>query len=837
MKLLLTIFTAGLFFSSSLTAQEYYTNFQEYKSRDGFEAFEGSGRAVKDSKGFLWIGTDNGLYRFDGQNFKSFHRDPADTSSLSSDDPSNVFIEKNGTFWVSDQLKGVVNFDPVTQKFHRWRNSNSNVIDINEQQVSMIFQDRREDVWFVFFGRGLARLNKKDNTLELFSFYEGPANNPRWESTAFINDVREDSKHIFWVATQAGLIRFNPETGSYSKFRDTTHGKINEGRHTQINSVYVDSSGMIWVGTWGGGVKKFDQLTKKWETYYWELEYLENSTRNIAHDILRKSATELWIATFSQLMIFNTITGAFTKVLAVNSPVAATISGHRLFDDGSGFIWCSGLRSLSKIELKNEIFNFTRIPDNPRYGSGLVVANTFLNDPANQLLFIGTYHSKGFYTQNTQTGVITNYPLVSKKVFNENINQVLMDKDKTVWVCYNSGVRIFNIRTKQFSFISPSVKNASFLNSRVYAALEDDDGSIWFASSEKGLLHYDKKLQEINVFVPDNGQLPADFILSLFKDSRKNIWLGFHGKSGLACIAKDRRHIKFYNHANYKVPQADVISITESKEGDIFFTLYVYGLGKITDPLSGKDSFRLYTKDSGLPGNKVVGLVKDKLDNLWISTNNGLTMCNTRSMSFQQFNLMYGLRENNSESILYCDEKGLVYLGNVSGFQVFNPDFVNRKNEIPRVILHSFRIRGKEYPGNINAVNSISLNYSEANFSFEYAALSFSGNERIQYAYRLKGLEKEWRIAGKQRIAAYSLAHGGTYLLQIKASNPQGQWNDQFFELVIKVKPPFWETWWFIGLCVVLVGMLLFWVTRMRIKMIRRTEERKTHINKIKAEA
>jgi ligand-binding sensor domain-containing protein len=300
---------------------------------------------------------------------------------------------------------------------------------------------------------------------------------------------------------------------------------------------------MIWTGTWGAGLKKFDPQKKSWETYYWDLEHINNSTKNIAHDITARNANELWVTSYDGLMIFNIPAKKFTKVVSVNLGTANKINGIRLFDDGSGILWCSGLKTLTKLETKNEAFHFTPLPDNPLYGSGLVVPNTFLHDPVNNLLFIGTYHSKGLYTMNTITGEIINYPVVKEKIFHENINQVLLDRDKNIWICFNNGVRLFNIRTKQYQPLSPVIKNASFLNSGVNAALEDDDGSIWFASRERGLLQYNKRSKEIKPFVPDHGQLPADYILSLFKDSKGNIWLGYHGQSGIACIGKNRREI------------------------------------------------------------------------------------------------------------------------------------------------------------------------------------------------------------------------------------------------------------------------------------------------------
>jgi ligand-binding sensor domain-containing protein len=836
MRLVCSLSIIFLFFSSA-RAQEYYSNFREYGSRDGFNAFEISSNIVKDKKGFLWTGTDNGLYRFDGQNFKAFLHDPADSLSLPSDNAGHIFIEHNGTFWVTNAVNGISQFNMVTQKFYPWRNTNLSEIDITKENVHSVFQDSKDRMWFVLAGVGLAYLNKKNNALQVFSFYNDPKHPKKWISTAYLNNITEDKNHMLWISSNGGLIQFNSESKIFNIYRDTTHGKINESRHASINYAYAGDDGMIWTGTWGAGLKKFDPQNKSWETYLWDLQYIENSSKNIALGIVQKSKSELWVTTYDGLMLFDIEAKKFAKVVSINANTASTVTGTKLFDDGLGNVWCSGLKLLTKLETKNNIFHFQPITDNPLYGSGHVFCNTFLDDPGHGLLFIGTYFSKGLYTMDHQTGKIINYPLTKNKLFFEGVNQLLLDRDKNLWVCFNVGVRIFNLQSKQFESISPVVKNASFLSLSVSAAVEDDDGNIWFASREKGLLRYDKKLKEILVFLPNNGKMPNEIILSLFKDSKGNIWIGYRGKSGIACIAKNGRDVKFYNYANLKIPQNDIGSICESREGDIFFSMHVYGLGQITSPGTGKDSFKMYTNNQGLAGNKVLGIVKDKQENLWISTNNGISVCHTANMRFQNFTVADGLRSNNSDALLYCDASGTVYIGTTAGFQTSDPELVNSIKEIPPVIMHSFKINGKEYDGDINAVKKISLDHNEANFSFEFAALTFTNNDHIKYAYRLKGLDKDWRFADKQRIAAYSIAHGGMYTLQIKATNEQGNWNVDPYELIIQVKPAFWETWWFIVLCVLLAGLLVFWFTRRRIKMIRAAEERKTHINKIKAEA
>ncbi|MEO6540898.1 MAG: two-component regulator propeller domain-containing protein [Ferruginibacter sp.] len=829
--------TVILLFFSSARGQEYYTNFREYGSRDGFNAFDLSGNVAKDKTGFLWIGSDNGLYRFDGQNFKAFLHDPADSLSLPSDNAANIFIERNGTFWVTNAVNGISQFDPVTQKFHAWRNTNLSEIDISKENVNSIFQDSKDRLWFILAGQGLAYVNKQHNTLQVFSFYHDPKNPTKWMSTAYLNNVAEDKNHMFWISSNAGLIHFNPETKIFHIYGDTTHGKINESRHASINYVYAADDGMIWTGTWGAGLKKFDPKNKRWETYLWDLQYIENSSKNIAIGITQKSKTQLWVATFDGLMLFDIAAKKFAKVVSINAKTASNVSGTRLFDDGLGNVWCSGLKPLTKLETKNNIFHFQPIKDNTIYGSGHVFCNTFLNDPEHGLLYIGTYFSKGLYTMDHQTGEIINYPLIKNKLVFEGVNQLLLDREKKLWVCFNVGVRIFNLQSKQFEFISPSVKNASFLNLSVSAAVEDDEGNIWFASRAKGLLLYDKKLKEILVFLPNKGKMPNEIILSLFKDSKGNIWVGYRGKSGIACIPKNGGDVRFYNYTNLKIAQNDIGSICESKEGDIFFSLHIYGLGQIKSPGTGKDSFKLYTNNQGLAGNKVLGIVKDKQQNLWISTNNGMSVCHTATMKFRNFTEADGLRSNSTDATLYCDASGTVYMGTTGGFQTSDPEVVESNKVIPPVIIHSFKINGKEYDGDINVLKKISLAHNEANFSFEFVALTFTNNEHIKYAYRLKGLDKEWRFTDKQRIAAYSIAHGGMYTLQIKAANEAGNWNEEPYELIIQVKPPFWETWWFIVLCILSAGLLVFWITRRRIKMIRTAEERKTYINKIKAES
>jgi streptogramin lyase len=684
-------------------------------------------------------------------------------------------------------------------------------------------------------GKGLALLNKKEQTLKLYYFADS-IRRRKYYSVGHLNNMTEDSKGRFWIASNDGLIWFDPSSGKFEAYKDLQAGSQKEVDVRVVIQVIVDTKGQIWTGTWGGGLKKFDPITKTWETFM-HSPGPEIGTKNIVHGIAIKNDDELWLATQDAwVMIFNTLTKTFTPVYSTNGENNNSIFALKLFRDNLGIVWASGSNTLTKFDTKNTVFKYQPVPDNPLYGSGHLMGSCFQHVPEDSMLYIGVYYSKGLYGMDERTGRIENFPLYPKKEITENVNQLLLDRDNNLWVCYGNGAYIFDRKARRFGLLSTSVTNHNLLQSAIYSIVEDDDGSIWFASWQHGLLHYDKKARTISKYRDAEKDTLTDHILFLFKDSRGNIWTGFN-QSGLACINKATGKIRVYNSSNFGIPKAMIGYIEESREGDIFFGMDQHGLGIITHPLSGKDSLLVYNNYNGLSGDRIAGIAKDRQDYIWISTNNGVNRCDTRDMSFQYFSVADGLRSNFLESGLFCAEDGNIYAGASEGFNYFNPASLTASNEKPRVIIHSFRINGKEYYGDVNSLERLSLGHKDASFSFEFAALAFRRNEHINYAYRVKGLEEEWRYAGTNRIAAYSIPHGGNYILQVKSTNGLGEWNDDIYELAIHVRPPFWETWWFIGLCVLSLAVIVFVIIRSSIKRVRVAEERKTHLHKVKADA
>src|ERR1700730_8017738 len=339
-------------------------------------------------------------------------------------------MEKDGTFWINNGTRGVCRFEARTERFKAWKNSNWREIDISKCNILHFYQDSKLRLWVVIAGQGLARLNKRDNTLKLFSFYKDAVYARKWKSTAWLGNITEDKNHLFWIATHDGLICFDTNRESYILFRDTSHQKESEPLHVFISHIYVDRKNMIWAGTWGAGLKKFNPQKKKWETYLWNLKHFNNSTRNIVHTIAPKSENELWIATGdSSLLIFNTLTKQFLPVENIDANASNILKATNLFEDGVGNLWCSGWKTFIKINTNNDVFHFQPINDNSKYGTGSLACNAFINYPYDSLLYIGTYYSKGIYALNRKTGVVKNYPYKRNRTL-ENINQFFLAGEK-----------------------------------------------------------------------------------------------------------------------------------------------------------------------------------------------------------------------------------------------------------------------------------------------------------------------------------------------------------------------------------------------------------------------
>ena len=832
----LIVFSIAMFFWAKVFGQFYYANYQKYTAKDGLVWYESSARISKDKTGFLWIASDNGLYRFDGQNFKSYRYNPNRQHSLPSNNIIFLYQDKQGRYWVSIPQKGLYIFNPVTEEFIPWHPKNKPAGLPELPTYNYMFEDRSGNLWSAINFTGIARLNTTDTTLQVYPTCKG--NDCGFFSSSFISNMTELPNGHFLMASNKGLIEFDPVNGEQIIYTDNG-GHEKPGNYRQDNlftSLLPNGKNNIWCGTWGGGLRNFDLLSKKFTGYIWE-PYTTESNKNIITSMAIKSDGDLWIVSADGgLMVFDKIEKKFLKVKKPTLEAKREITpGNSLLDE-ENILWIASSDGLIKINPRENLFSWVSLLENTNVKNIRADVNCFAHLPGDSIYYVGAVNGNGFFSWNSKTKTISSYYKTGMGKDLTSVNDLVFDKENRLWICSYEGIYLFDTRKKKF-IPSPLSAVHGFNDQQEFnSILQLTDSTYWLATSNKGIYHYNPAKASIEHYytaASAEKKLPSNSIFTLFSDKQGNIWFGMGNDKSIGCITNQKKIIIYYN-ADNGFPAGNCRSICQTKEGKIFYALKGTGLCVLENPMATAPKLTIHNSTNGFPVDRILTLFRDKDDYVWMSTANGLLKCESSSMNCTQYSSYDGLERNLTFSKFFQDEQGQMYIGYSGGFHIFDPQQLQQKNtQLPKVLIHSFTLKGKEFNGNINTLKELHLQYDEAPINFEFAALGFTDNPFIQYAYKLEGLDNDWIYTGTKRYAAYSALKGGQYVLRIKAANRNGTWNENAFRLTIIVHPPFWETWWFTTLAVLLLVIVIFVFVRKRIARIRK----EAMLKQLKAEA
>jgi signal transduction histidine kinase len=319
----------------------------------------------------------------------------------------------------------------------------------------------------------------------------------------------------------------------------------------------------------------------------------------------------------------------------------------------------------------------------------------------------------------------------------------------------------------------------------------------------------------------------GDYIRCFFEDKKGNIWVGT--TDGVSVFNPSSKIFTNYNHENAGFETDIIYSFCEDSKGNIWIGTLGGGLVRF-DQLTKKSV--IYTTNEGLPENTINGIAEDQFGNLWLSTNNGLCHFNPRTGNSKTMGLDNGLQSFEFiQGSSFKTSKGDILFGGVNGFNVVHPDHIILNEIVPPVVISSFKIFNKPViayqPGSpltadITSTKEITLAHDQSIFSFDFAALNFTAPEKNQYAYMLEGFDKDWIYCGTQRTATYTNLDPGTYTFRVKASNNDGVWNEKGTSIKVIITPPFWLTWWFKTLAVMLLMGTIYLVYRIRVRTINK---------------
>jgi len=788
---------------------------------------------LEDSHGFLWIGTQNGLSRFDGYSFENYTPGGNDKISLLGEHIRVIREDYHGNIWLATNT-GISCFHTREKKFTHYPAMPEIKGGLPNNNIQDIELTSKNDIFIGTGGNGLVHFNVKTQTFTQIEAVDKGGH----EYNYHLLEISQISKNILLLVYGNGKISaYNILTGEY-KLLNNYLDAVNVSNGYQLAK--IDS---LSYALFNGNLKGYYRLELKHEKTMVDISnlvfYDSPEIHNII-DFITDSNDEWWVSLNGEGILRHNPKTHKNHHYSSNQVDNSSISSDIiicLYEDRLNNIWVGTQTHGISVYYRNR-YKFELLRNKVNDPNSLVFNNvTSVFVDADNMLWIGT-DGRGVNRYNPKTGIFELFSPEGEGIYNMfktgKILSITQDNNRNLYFGeWGNGLIYYNPTTheKRRYNITPLNDNENNLaGNNIWHVYADSKDQIWITTIGMGLMVFnpaDESLKSYTSDVNDPYSIPDNFTFDVLEDNKNRIWVSTAG-NGFCYL--DTKTGKFTNYPE----QADKASGLQSK---LVWSLYEdsknnlwvgtsQGLHKMLD-MNG--NFEVYTTAHGLAGNEICMMREDQHGNLWIGTNNGLTKFDPISGECVNFTENEGLQgpkfnyhrpgKFNDGSLVFCGTKGV---------NIFHPDSIKLDSVPPRIVFTKFSLFNKEvYPKQqynnqvilheaIEYTDSIELNHLNNVFTIEFSALHFSIPEENKYKYKLIGFDNSWKSTGtSRRFATYTNLNPGNYTFIVTASNPDGVWNKEGIHLHIKILPPWWATWWFrsiviITLMAVIIGYYFY---------------------------
>jgi ligand-binding sensor domain-containing protein len=782
---------------------------------------------IRDSRGFIWIASENGVGRYDGYAFTNFRSKEKDTLTISSNITYVIVEDQQERLWVGSE-KGLDLYNRKLDRFDKHFFLGT--------PVRAIYQDRENRLW-IGSDDGLYLYDQQFDVFtkpfeDLFDTKDIVYNT----ITSIIEDIHGD----LWIGTSNGAYLYQHTTQSFLHFarNPSLEGSLSENN---VRKIIEDQKGRIWIATYGGGINLYLPETKNFKIYRHNIENGNGIASDLIPTLWVNEDGRIWIATDGKgIDIFDPETELFHHILhspynsrSLNNNVVRSISS-----DQRGGVWIGTYNGGVNFFNQNaEAFFHFKVPT--INGNSAV---TCFAEEDNENLWIGT-DGGGLCYFNRATGQFQNLfhdEKNSNTLSDNRVISLVIDDKGIVWVgTYLGGISRYNPRTKTFKRFT--INDGSGLSDNViWALLKDSRNRIW-AGTMRGLNVYDPAKNRFTCMDITNSNLSNNMIRCMYEDDKKRLWIGT--QEGLNLLEEPYDHFTVMKSGTRNsLSNHWIRTINQDVKGNLWIGTFAGGLNRFDE---ASNSFVAFSESDGLPDNIISGILADENNELWVSTGRGLANFSTDTKIFRNFSASDGLQDYQFNiNACFKTRLGEFLFGGNNGFTLFVPSVIKKveSNKFPPAVAFTgFKIFNRDVlPGQpesplhqqINETKEIVLSHDQSVLTFEFAALNFIQPEKNVYAYQLEEFEDEWNLVGNKRSATYTNLQPGRYTFHVKASNNDGVWNEQGASVSIVIRPPFWDTWWFKAIVAGIVCVFVLLV----VDTVRQRIREKIRINKLIAE-
>lgn len=752
---------------------------------------------LQDSRGFLWVATEDGLNRYDGYDFAVFRNDPLDPESIP-DNGQLCFAEGKGSvLWIGTVDRGIARLDLKTLRFRRYQPEPQRPGGLPAGTVNAVLEDRLGTLWAGVAGAGLVRLAPGASSFQ--SFRPDPAD-PKSFPAANVLALAEDPSGAIWAGTAGqGLVKVDPADGRVLARYDRDPAAPSAPANAVVTNLLVARDGTVWLSA--GALVRFDPRTETATVYRHDPADPASFPSQQARGLTEDPAGRIWIATETGIVRLDPATGSFAAFRNRGEEPSSLPSNRvtTLLVDRSGLLW-AGLdgSGLAVLDLEGSPFRtFRHQPGRPDGITAPIVRA--VHEARDGTLWLGL-SGGGLNALDPRTGRVRAFragpPPHGLSI--DDVWNVTVDERGVAWVAtLGGGLNRVDPRDGAVR-VYRAADGRGLSSDAMRVVVEGRDGALWIGTAGGGLCRFDPKAESGACFRNDPADatsLSGNVVRAVHEGPTGTLWAGTD--RGINRLDRATgRFTRFLDDPSSPDTAgiARVYGLLEAPDG-IVWAGTPRGLVRL-DPRTG--GVRRFRQADGLPNESVYSVLPAGDGSVWASTNRGLVRvtpsADGRSASFRAFDARDGLQSDEfNGGAFHRGPTGTLWFGGILGVTGVTPSDVRDDPFAPPVALLSFSKLGKKVPPSAwLPSDSVVLGPREGFFSVSFAALAFRGAAKNRYAWKLEGLDEDWVDGGTRRRADYTSVPPGEYLFRVKAANKDGVWNEEGARLRIVVRPPWW---------------------------------------------
>jgi ligand-binding sensor domain-containing protein/signal transduction histidine kinase len=783
---------------------------------------------LKDNRGYMWFSGSMGIYRYDGTHVYHYAKKELSKNAFTSQGAWLMFEDSNHILWTCTTSGALMRYDPALDQFLLMNDTSTSL----RKPAYSFAEDSEGNFWIGTMGSGLYRYHPQKKEMEHFT----KSSDPTSISDDYITSIAKDSKGNLWLGTTGGLCYLDVKSKSITRLKLVNENAEDVYRYRVIRGLHIANDGLLYITTYGGmHVYDMKRQTNK------HLLHNPSDSKSLSHNstfsITEDKQGNLWITSYGGGLNKYSIRDQSFFSWKKDSSNPYSISSNNIFEiycDDREILWLGiADNKLCYVDLKAKPFHrIQHTQQSNSIQSGW--ARTIFQE--NDSVFWIGYNGNGIDRYNINTGKATNFknePLNPNSLGHNTVSGISKDSKGNLWIgTEGGGINRYDVNKKEFTRFTSNEKKNSIQNNAVSSLLVDDEDNIWVSMFRGGLNVYNPRENRFYAFNDDSLSATIHASLSGIRHMMKvngDIWLS----TANGVVVYDNKKKIF---VKIEIAEGNLVPSQASRNVEIFSfshdavlvrddqnTVYTVQY-EAADKISKRYLFK------GPETEFYNSIIADRNGDLWISTTKGILNVNPKTGVMRQFTADMGLFASGVDNNLFVDNSGRMFIASLDGINWFYPNEIVKSDVTAPVLLTGLRVFNSRVPigqssddslrlkRHISLLDKIELTHNHSFFSIEFSSQDYAGQDKIQYAYKMDGFDKDWIYSGNLRFASYTNLDPGTYMFRVKSANPDGQWNETDTTIPVIIQPPFWQTIWFVGLCILALAAVLLLIHYYRLE-------------------